>query len=42
MIIIVINMLIASLTNAYQRVIDNNIDEWSYGKTEVGKQYLAF
>ncbi|XP_065202077.1 short transient receptor potential channel 4-like [Planococcus citri] len=35
MIIVVINMLIASLTNSYQRVQDNNMDEWAYGKTQV-------
>lgn len=40
MIIIVINMLIASLSNIYQRVIDNNMDEWAYGKTEVRKKVV--
>ncbi|XP_063545793.1 short transient receptor potential channel 4-like, partial [Cydia strobilella] len=39
-VIVVLNMLIATMSNTYQRVIDNVATEWTFGKTEMYLSYM--
>jgi len=40
MVIVMLNMLIASLSNTFQRVVDNAEDEWLFGRTKVYVNYM--
>ncbi|XP_073988851.1 short transient receptor potential channel 4-like isoform X3 [Rhodnius prolixus] len=42
MVIVVLNMLIATLSNTFQRIVDNVDSEWVFGKTEVYLQYINY
>lgn len=33
--VMIINVLVAKMTNTYQKVVDNVEIEWTFGKTEV-------
>ncbi|XP_048006212.1 short transient receptor potential channel 4-like [Leguminivora glycinivorella] len=39
-VIVVLNMLIATMSNTYQRVINNVATEWTFGKTEMYLNYM--
>ena len=40
-VIVVLNMLIATMSNTFQKVNDNVDIEWTFGKTEVSSHYSS-